>query len=144
MKIKKERWKTIPGWPRYEVSTTGLVRCANSYHKSKNGKLLNSKVDKFGYRVCDLWDSGTTKRVRVHVLVMLAFVGPRPEGMDIRHLNGIRTDNRLHNLCYGTRSENVQDAIKHGTYVNGFGLAWQRGSFTPEILSKRSLKGWGS
>ena len=50
----------------------------------------------------------------VHQLVMLAFVGPAPEGMEVRHLNGNPTDNRLINLKYGTRRENILDYIYQG------------------------------
>lgn len=53
---------------------------------------------------------------KVASLVMLAFVGERPEGMDIRHLDGVVTNNNLSNLCYGTRSENILDCVRHGTH----------------------------
>lgn len=49
------------------------------------------------------------------MLVMLAFVGPRPDGLDVCHGNGNPADNRLENLRYGTRSENMRDALRHGT-----------------------------
>jgi hypothetical protein len=52
---------------------------------------------------------------RIHRAVMLAFVGPLPDGMVTRHLNGNPLDNRLANLEYGSPAENVQDAIGHGT-----------------------------
>jgi len=49
----------------------------------------------------------------------LAFVGPRPEGQQARHLNGIRNDNRLANLCWGTVEENRADTVLHGTSIRG-------------------------
>jgi predicted regulator of amino acid metabolism with ACT domain len=45
----------------------------------------------------------------------MAFIGPRPATCDIRHLDGNALNNNIENLCYGTRAENVQDALKHGT-----------------------------
>lgn len=51
----------------------------------------------------------------VHVLVLLAFVGPCPEGMECRHLDGNPANNRLDNLCWGTGSENWNDKRRHGT-----------------------------
>lgn len=42
----------------------------------------------------------------IHQIVLEAFCGPCPDGMEVLHGNGIRTDNRLSNLRYGTRSEN--------------------------------------
>ena len=50
----------------------------------------------------------------VHQLVMKAFVGPAPDGMEIRHLNGNPADNRLANLKYGTRTENILDVYYQG------------------------------
>lgn len=52
----------------------------------------------------------------IHRVVLESFVGPRPEGQECRHLNGNPLDNRLENLCWGTRKENAHDAIKHGTF----------------------------
>ncbi len=56
---------------------------------------------------------------RVHVLILTAFVGPCPEGMECRHLNGNRHDNRLSNLAWGTYAENTRDRIQHGTMPCG-------------------------
>lgn len=61
---------------------------------------------------------GGRKRLwKVHQLVLWAFVGPAPEKHECRHLNGMPADNRLENLKWGTRRENVHDAIQHGTFV---------------------------
>ena len=46
---------------------------------------------------------------------MLAFVGPTPDGMQIRHLDGDRSNGRLENLTYGTGKENAADKNTHGT-----------------------------
>ena len=50
----------------------------------------------------------------MHQLVMLAFHGPPPPGLETMHLNGIPTDNRPENLKYGTHSENVTDMYRKG------------------------------
>lgn len=54
----------------------------------------------------------------VHVLVCEVFHGLRPEGMEVRHLNGNPADNRALNLAWGTRSENELDKVRHGTQYN--------------------------
>lgn len=47
----------------------------------------------------------------VHVLVAWAFLGDKPEGHDVAHLNHCSTDNRLVNLAYVPHGENVRDAF---------------------------------
>ena len=56
---------------------------------------------------------------RVHRLVLEAFVGPCPEGLEACHSNGDPTDNRLENLRWGTHEDNHQDRVKHGTLNQG-------------------------
>lgn len=58
---------------------------------------------------------------RVHQLVLGTFVGPRPEGMQCRHLNGNPADNRLCNLAWGTPEENREDCHNHDRYGRGEG-----------------------
>jgi hypothetical protein len=72
-----------------------------------------------GYPVVDLKHQGKRKTFTVHTLVLTAFVGPRPEGYECRHLNGNRADSRLRNLAWGTPSENDEDRRRHGTFVQG-------------------------
>lgn len=50
---------------------------------------------------------GSTRTV--HTLVMEAFVGPAPKGQEVRHLDGDPSNNRLGNLAYGSRSQNLRD-----------------------------------
>src|SRR4051794_38431819 len=51
----------------------------------------------------------------IHRLVLEAFVGPCPDGLECRHLDGDPGNNLLSNLKWGTRLENFQDSVKHGT-----------------------------
>lgn len=55
----------------------------------------------------------------VHKVVMLAFVGPRPEGLEIAHDDGDTSNNRLSNLRYTTRVDNEADKLRHGTRSRG-------------------------
>ena len=57
--------------------------------------------------------------MHVHRIVMAAFVGPRPPGKEVRHLNGDGSDNRISNLRYGTHAENMRDMEAHGTVPRG-------------------------
>lgn len=59
--------------------------------------------------------SGIRTQVKVHQLVLWAFVGRCPEGQETCHGNGNPTDNRLENLRWGTRKQNADDRARHGT-----------------------------
>lgn len=62
---------------------------------------------------------GGLRHVYVHTVVLMAFVGPRPDGMEGCHENGDPTDNRQSNLRWGTRKENAEDMVRHGRSMRG-------------------------
>lgn len=62
---------------------------------------------------------GRSKTINVNVLVLTAFVGPKPPGHVSRHLDGTRDNNVLGNLAWGTPSENAADADRHGLVPRG-------------------------
>lgn len=75
-----------------------------------------------GYRrVCLFVQQGKRRwqDFAVHVLMMEAFVGPRPPGHYVCHNNGDPADNRLENLRYDTPKGNSADASRHGTQPTG-------------------------
>lgn len=103
-------WMPVVGWPEYEVSDDGQVRSRRGVKKQHR--------DKQGYVRMQLWRDGDWGNVKVHRLVLEAFVGPCPDGMEAMHLNNVRDDNRLSNLAWGTRRENVRHTVKSGNNVN--------------------------
>lgn len=110
-----EVWRPIDRFPGYEVSNFGNVR---SYRRASGPWLIRPRKNhQDPYPAVSLWDaSGRPRAIRLHRVVLEAFVGPRPEGMVTRHLNGDPGDNRLENLTYGTYSENLRDAVAHGRH----------------------------
>lgn len=107
-----ELWLPIAGWEGiYEVSDHGNVR---SFAKSCVGRHRNLSKNSQGYVLVDLWRNNRSVTKRVHRLVLEAFVGPAPEGAEACHGNGVRTDNRLSNLRWDHRLENMRDVVRHG------------------------------
>ena len=112
-----EVWKPVVGHDNaYEVSDLGRVRsvnrtvvCTNRHgsqeRRNYKGCLLKPGPSRSGH-VSVALGKGNTRAV--HQIVMEAFVGPCPEGHEVLHLNHTPTDNRLVNLKYGTRSENLR------------------------------------
>lgn len=124
--VSPERWAAIPGWEGlYEASTHGRIRSVDRLRVSKNGvtKHLKSHVlaqsqDAHGRCHVQLYRNGSRQPKTVHSLVMFAFVGPRPAGMEIAHWDGDAGNNHLENLRYATPGENEKDKVRHGTHRN--------------------------
>lgn len=93
----------VPGYPGFSVSEDGEIR-------GPRGPLRPMARDSGHLYVLPY----RKPKLDVHVAVLLAFVGPKPEGTEARHLNGVPTDNRLDNLAWGTRLENAADRQLHG------------------------------
>lgn len=123
-----EEWLDVKNWEGlYQVSNLGRVRSVDRPATVVNrfgvrevrlhrGRMLSAPPSKNGYPMVTFTRSGAIRKYRyVHDLVAEAFLGQRPEGMEVCHRNGIRTDNRADNLRYGTRSSNALDRHVHGT-----------------------------
>lgn len=123
----REVWRPIRGWRGfYEVSSLGRLRsCARVVTKSNGVKqpvrarILRPVTSKDGYKRCALSRAGRLTTVMVHQMVAFAFKGRRPPGKQTRHRDGIKTNCRASNLCYGTHSQNQRDRIAHGTHNRG-------------------------
>jgi hypothetical protein len=110
-----ENWRDIPGYEgRYMVSDQGRVRSL------RRVDIMQQFTDRDGYLRVTLTKENSRQRCeQVHQLMLWAFVGPKAPGAVTRHRNGVRTDNRLTNLCYGTPKENTADRETHGTHQRG-------------------------
>jgi len=89
-------------------------------------KYLNQEIilkpwacNKYGHLCVSLSKNNQEKKCLVHRLVLEAFIGPCPDGQEVRHLDGNPINNIINNLKYGTSKENSQDSIKHDTSIYG-------------------------
>ncbi len=98
------------GYPTYSISDDGVLL-------NRHGRRISLRPNRFGYHTAHMHPGDRT--VQIHRLVLEAFVGPCPEGMECRHLDGDGTNNRLENLAWGTPKENSADRRRHGTQVCG-------------------------
>lgn len=117
-------WRELPDFEgAYEVSDLGEVRSIDRWidhpvngHTFRQGRVLKQTTcSRQGYKKVNLSFEGVRSRWLVHVLVMRAFVGPRPTGFHTCHNNGDPADNRLVNLRYDTPSSNAFDSVDQGT-----------------------------
>ena len=104
----KIQTKPIFGFENYKISNTGII--FNKHGRKRRISLKNGGR----YFQVILYKNGKSHGRLVHRLVLSAFCGPCPENMEANHKNGIRTDNRIENLEWVTKSENVKHAFRLG------------------------------
>lgn len=119
-----ERWRDVPGLESfYQASSLGRLKSLdrivireNGVRHPHTGMLLNPTIS-HGYLKVNI-TMLSSSFVFVHRLVAAAFLGPRPEGYDVNHINGRKDDNRAANLEYATRSQNHRHAYRTGLRVS--------------------------
>jgi len=133
--LQNEVWKPVVGHETaYEVSDHGRVRSlerrvrlvtkqAGETTRRVSPRLLRPGPSRSGH-VSVAIGKGNSRLV--HQLVMEAFVGPPPEKHEVLHLNHTPSDNRLVNLKYGTRSENIKMDYAAGNRPHPHWLAGAR------------------
>ena len=115
-------YRAIAGFPGYRIGSDGSVWSCRTKHgefKESWHRVQCSRRRKQRYLTACFREGGKNHVRYVHRLVLEAFVGPCPEGLECRHRNGNPSDNRLENLCWGTHAENVADKQSHGTVLRG-------------------------
>jgi hypothetical protein len=136
----EQQWKEIPGFPGYEVSDVGNVRSwrrqggLGRARPLDNPRELARGIDRDGYPRVHLQGPNGGRRRLVHRLVLEAFVGPCPAGMEARHVLDNDPGNcGLSNLAWGTKAQNMSDKRVHGTMPNG-DTHWMRAN--PALVNR--------
>lgn len=122
-KMVEEMWKPIKGFEEYyEVSNQGRVKSLyreesvtpknkRPYIRIKKEKIMTCSLFSCGYRVVSLFSNGKHKKISVHRLVAEAFIENPRQLTEVDHINTDRSDNRVENLRWVTRSENHLNPI---------------------------------
>ena len=123
--------KNCPSYDGYSITANGEVYThRRRYGKGKGhggGVIIDDKYNKRlnvykghgGYLYVSISTNGKQRSIPVHVLLTDTFMFPRPEGYEVRHLDGNPLNNSLNNLTYGTKKDNAQDRIKCGNHTIG-------------------------
>ncbi len=143
-----EVWADVLGYEGlYKVSNFGRVKSLarrvykkdGSLHYTQRERVLKYQVSTNGYPMVNL-TSGISGIFCIHYLVLITFVGPKPDDYQCRHLDGVRTNNLVNNLLWGTVQENADDRKKHGTNVGNRGRTRGMHYNCGELGGKSKLK----
>ena len=131
----RETWRPVVGYEGlYSVSSYGRVRSEERLVRAE-GRTQSAHWRRYGERILKI-DHPSQRypvvvlsaqfKVRVHILVAEAFIGPCPNGQEVRHLDDDPKNNHLNNLAYGTHADNGRDQIENTSTCE------QGHEFTPE------------
>lgn len=124
-----EVWKDTFYNDKYEVSSEGTVR--------RKGKVDCLKIN---YKSTGNYGRvNIGKTMMVHKIVALTFIGNRPDGMDINHIDGDKKNNKVDNLEFVTRSENCRQSCNEQGLRNFKRENHNRSKLTP--LKVAEIKG---
>jgi hypothetical protein len=134
--LAAERWRDVAGYEGYRVSDLGRII-------GSRGWLLKFDTSADGYCRVQLMRSGVRSRsMRVHRLVLEAFVGPCPDGMEVRHFPDFTPTNcRLSNLSYSSKSTNQQDRSRQQVPAEVEGGMSSPSSFPTSLATPHSING---
>jgi hypothetical protein len=103
----------------YEVSSMGNVRRAKPGRGTYAGRPIKPILMKIGYLEFRPVVNGKNVAQYLHSLVAELFIGPRPDGAEVNHIDGDKTNNRVTNLEYVTHAENMAHASSSGLMQKG-------------------------
>lgn len=125
-----EEWRPVVGYEGiYAVSSFGRVRslerliphAAGGQRRIKETLLKCGISPTTGYRYARMRDAASGRKSRlesVHRLVLMAFIGPCPPGMEGCHNDGDKLNNHVDNLRWDTQRANNIDTVNHGSNNN--------------------------
>ena len=103
----REEWKPVKGYEgKYMVSNMGRVKSLN-YKRTGKEEILKASDNSYGYLYVNLCKDGKGKWYRINRLVAQAFLENPQNLPEVNHKNEDKTDNRVENLEWCSRSYNL-------------------------------------
>ncbi len=138
-------WREVVGHPGYEVSDDGRVKRLARVTNTVDGRefryserMMTGSPGSASPHYLKIYFPGRQSKA-LHIMLLEAFVGPRPDGYQACHRNDVATDNRLTNLYWGTPSENTLDLVRNGRHHSTKKTHCPAGhEYTPENIKRDS------
>lgn len=141
-----EIWKPVHGMEdRYEASNTGKIKGIFTCNSHPFQRILATCLDERGYeKVYIIGPNNKKLTTRVHILVCLAFIGPKPSELHtVNHKDGNKLNNKPENLEWMTKSEQMHHSYKVlgniATRPRGKGVHWRAVYSDDEVRLIRKL-----
>jgi hypothetical protein len=113
-KIEGEEWRPCPSFPGYMASSLGRVKHMTPRRPPRKPLRSADGYPCITYR----YPAGRRIKIEIHAMVADAFIGPRPTGMVVNHIDANRKNSAPSNLEYLTTRDNVVDTLVRGTHYN--------------------------
>lgn len=137
----EKEYVILPQYPHYRIYKDGRVEREEYTRVHQNKMILLPKkeikqhVGRNGYPALCVRDANDrVVKVYVHRLVWMAYKGEIPKGMEISHINGVRIDSRLENLCIESHQSNMNNPV---TLLR---FRWSNGRNTGKYDKERLVK----
>ena len=106
--MSRNDWRKSSEAPGYAVTSDGMIK------RLKTGNVLSPSMNNSGYLTVNVGSKADRVGKSVHRIVAREFVDGYAPGLDVNHINGIKTDNRAENLEWCTRSRNIKHSFEIG------------------------------
>jgi hypothetical protein len=141
MENQKEVWLPVKGYEGiYEVSNLGRVKSLKR-KKILIDIILKPNVNKYGYKYIVLSKNKDKKTFAIHRLVALCFIDNDKNKPCVNHINGVKTNNFVHNLEWCTYSENINHALKIGLRKDVSENHWNNKLSKKDVVDIKKLLG---
>jgi hypothetical protein len=144
-----EQIRHMPGWDGYAVTDAGRVfTCRSKYPFPEFPfEIWSEKLATKGHRgywVVTFHARGSTKQFKLHQAILMAFVGPKPEGFHGCHYDDDPDNNTLSNLRWGSASSNRRDMIRNGRNADRKGVKHPLAKLSADDVERvKMLRGEG-